>query len=421
MNHLADYLGKQPDFHLRIGTKPRKDTGFIVVVPCYDEPDILSCLDSLIQCNPPEKSVEVIVVINASEDSPADILETNSKSFAEIETWAFVNSRSDFSIHCIREEKLPARFAGPGLARKIGMDEAVYRFQQIKQENGTICSLDADSLCEKNYFIELEKLMKLKPGTGAGSIYFEHPLEGKDYPPEVYEAVILYELNMRYFYQALRSTGFPFAQHSLGSAFYVTAIAYAKAGGMNRRIAGEDFYFLQKLIPNSHFQYLISTRVIPSPRPSDRVLFGTGPWIRRFQRGELKTYLTYDFQAFLDLKLFISQIPIWYSKDFRAEKEWYEALPDPLKHFFGEIELLDKLEEIRQNTSGPDSFMKRFFSWFNGLKIIRFLNHSHSDAYEKGDVVSLSASLLEAVFGIQNPPVNAKELLQAYREMERRG
>ena len=437
MNHLADYLSKQPDFYSRISPKPSKNTGFIVVVPCYDEPDVLSCLDSLKQCKPPEKSIEVIVVINASEDTPANILEANSKSFAEVETWALKNSRSNFSIHCVMEEKLPARYAGPGLARKIGMDEACSRFHQIKQEKasqtlagqarqtlagqGIICSMDADSLCDENYFTELEKLMKAKPETGAGSIYFEHPLKGKDYPPEVYEAVSLYELNMRYFYQALRSTGFPYAQHSLGSAFFVTANAYARAGGMNRRIAGEDFYFLQKLIPNSHFQYLNTTRVIPSPRPSDRVLFGTGPWIRRFVRGELKTYLTYDFQAFLDLKFFIAQIPIWYSKDYRVEKEWYEALPDPLKNFFGERELLNKLEEIRMNTSGTDSFMKRFFSWFNGLRIIRFLNHSHSEAYSKSDVVVLSTSLLETIFGIQDPPKSAMELLKVYRELERRG
>lgn len=436
MNHLADYLSKQPDFYSRIEPKPRKDTGFIVVVPCYNEPDILSCLDSLKQCKPPKKSVEVIIVINASEDAHDSILEANSRSFEEVETWALKNSRSNFSTHCIREEKLPARYAGPGLARKIGMDEASSRFYQIYQENarqtlagqarqvlagqGIICSLDADSLCDENYFIELEKLMMLKPETGAGSIYFEHPLEGEDYPPEVYEAVSLYELNMRYFYQALRSTGFPYAQHSLGSAFFVTAKAYARAGGMNRRIAGEDFYFLQKLIPNSYFQYLTTTRVIPSPRPSGRVLFGTGPWIRRFVRGELKTYLTYDFQAFLDLEIFIAQIPIWYSKDYREEKEWYEALPDPLKNFFGEIELLSKLEEIRMNTSGPDSFMKRFFAWFNGLRIIRFLNHSHSEAYCKSDVLVLSASLLAEVFGIQDPPKNAMELLQVYRNLERR-
>ena len=420
MNQLADYLSKQPDFYSRIGTKPRINTGFIVVVPCYDEPDILNCLDSLKQCKHPENSVEVIVVINASEDTPDNILESNSRNFEEVETWALRNSRSNFSIHCIREEKLSARYAGPGFARKIGMDEACSRFHQIKQENGIICSLDADSLCDVNYFTELEKLMEAKPETGAGSIYFEHPLEGQEYPADVYEAVSLYELNMRYFFQALRSTGFPYAQHSLGSAFFVTANAYARAGGMNRRIAGEDFYFLQKLIPNTHFQYLVTTRVIPSPRPSNRVLFGTGPWVRRFVRGELKTYMTYDFQAFLDLKYFIAQIPIWYSKDYRLEKEWYEALPDPLKSFFGENELLDKLEEIRMNTSGPDSFMKRFFAWFNGLRIIRFLNHSHSEAYSKSDVVVLSAFLLEALFEIQDPPKNANELLQVYRNLERK-
>jgi len=427
MNHLADYLSKQPDFYSRIEQKPRKDTGFIVVVPCYNEPDILKCLDSLRKCKEPRKSVEVLVVINSSEDAPDQVLNANSKSFTEIEGWARINSRSNFSIHCLREEKLPARYAGPGLARKIGMDEACSRFYQIGEDarqtltgQGIICSLDADSLCDENYFTELEKLIDIKPETGAGNIYFEHPLHGEEYPPEVYEAVSLYELNMRYFYQALNSSGFPYAQHSLGSTFFVSTLAYTKAGGMNRRIAGEDFYFLQKIIPNSNFQYLNTTRVIPSARPSNRVLFGTGPWIRKFQKGEVETYQTYDYKAFMDLKIFFLEVSNWYTREDEIEKEWYDTLPESLKDFLNEEELINKLEEIRMNTSGPDSFMKRFYSWFNGLRIIRFLNHSHTDTYEKQDVVSLSASLLESEFNIQDSPRSAIGILKLYRNLERR-
>ena len=51
---------------------------------------------------------------------------------------------------------------------------------------------------------------------------------------------------------------------------------------MNRKKAGEDFYFLQKLFDAGHFSECNTTRVIPSPRPSDRVIFGTGPAIREY-------------------------------------------------------------------------------------------------------------------------------------------
>ena len=50
-------------------------------------------------------------------------------------------------------------FAGKcqSLARKIAMDEAVRRFDQIGHTKGIIACFDADSLCDDNYLIELEE------------------------------------------------------------------------------------------------------------------------------------------------------------------------------------------------------------------------------------------------------------------------
>ena len=67
-----------------------------------------------------------------------------------------------------------------------------------------------------------------KTGTGC-TIYFEHPIEGDEYPPEVYDAIIQYELYLRYYLQALRYTGYPYATHTVGSCFAVKASVYAKA------------------------------------------------------------------------------------------------------------------------------------------------------------------------------------------------
>jgi len=45
----------------------------------------------------------------------------------------------------------------------------------------------------------------------------------------------------------LQQAGSPYAYHTIGSAFACRAEAYIAAGGMNRRHAAEDFYFLQQL------------------------------------------------------------------------------------------------------------------------------------------------------------------------------
>jgi hypothetical protein len=61
---------------------------------------------------------------------------------------------------------------------------------------------------------------------------------------------------------------------------------------MNRRMAGEDFYFIQKLLPAGGFFNLNQTTVYPSPRSSARVPFGTGVTIQRLTEGKNETLLT---------------------------------------------------------------------------------------------------------------------------------
>jgi hypothetical protein len=46
---------------------------------------------------------------------------------------------------------------------------------------------------------------------------------------------------------------FSYAYHTVGSAMAVKAYQYVKVGGMNRRQAGEDFYFIQKLVHSGNF------------------------------------------------------------------------------------------------------------------------------------------------------------------------
>ncbi|MEZ4848575.1 MAG: hypothetical protein R3B93_08135 [Bacteroidia bacterium] len=71
------------------------------------------------------------------------------------------------------------------------------------------------------------------------------------------------------------------AFHCVGSSMAVRSIAYQKRGGMNRRKAGEDFYFLQKFIAEGTLAELSTTKVIPSPRASEKVPFGTGRAIKK--------------------------------------------------------------------------------------------------------------------------------------------
>ena len=76
------------------------------------------------------------------------------------------------------------------------------------------------------------------------------------------------------------------------------AWAYVKQGGMNRRQAGEDFYFLQKISWLGPMTELANVIVHPSPRLSDRVPFGTGRAVGGFvSNGRLTTYPLQAYRA----------------------------------------------------------------------------------------------------------------------------
>jgi hypothetical protein len=134
-----------------------------------------------------------------------------------------------------------------------------------------IACFDADCTCDPNYLAATENFFQSQPSAPGASIYFEHPLDGENREP-----IALYELHLRYYVEALRYAGFPHAYHTIGSSMAARADPYFKQGGMNKRKAGEDFYFLHKIIPLGGFGEINDTRVIPSPRASHRVPFGTG-------------------------------------------------------------------------------------------------------------------------------------------------
>ncbi len=58
-----------------------------VVIPCYNEPDVIGAINSIAQCDIPPTPVTIIVVVNASEDSSADVIKRNKASVFNIKEW----------------------------------------------------------------------------------------------------------------------------------------------------------------------------------------------------------------------------------------------------------------------------------------------------------------------------------------------
>ncbi len=417
MQIFNNYIEKHVTFHPFIDEKPHNELKNIIVIPCYNEPDILQTLKSVKRCKTPDSPVEVVVVINSAENSVQEIIKQNHSTKQEIEQWAVKENTDFLKFHTIYIDNIPRKIAGAGFARKAGMDEAVRRFAEINNSVGIIASLDADSLVAENYLIEIEKLFVQNPKADACSIYFEHPISGNEFSQLVYDKITEYELYMRYYTLSLKFTGFPYYYHTVGSAFAVKAQTYCKQGGMNKKQAGEDFYFLHKIMPLGNYHYLKSTTVYPSPRPSNRVPFGTGPVIRSAVERPEKEFKAYHFEVFLNLRDFFTLIDQFFKiKDFNYSG--FDFHPS-IKNFLEKNNFIKALDEINANTSNRITFRKRFFRWFDAFRIIKYINFAHEHYYKKLPVSIAAAEYLKNTNNVRLYTKNMKQLLLNFRETER--
>ena len=432
-NHhpFAQYLVKHR-FRPAIPLLPEEAPRMIVTIPAYKEPALLRSLESLYHCRRPSRLTEVIVVINHSEHAPFEAKQLNEQCLREVQSWMDVHRDNKLHFYAIYQPDVPGKIAGVGYARKTGMDEAVYRFLQSGTDDGVIVGFDADATCDDSYLEEIERTFFGGKAVNGASVYFEHPLEGDEYDARVYDGIALYELHLRYLNWALRYAGFPYAYHTVGSSFAVRASAYVKQGGMNRRQAGEDFHFLQKIIPMGNYVEINTTRVIPSPRPSDRVPFGTGAGIRKWIDEEQEALYTYPLEPFDDLKQLFSLVPSLYKasptdisrlcfpkiQNPKPETRNPNPLDAPMQDYLLQNNYLEHIAQANANSASPEAFTKRFFGWFDGLKTVKYLNDSCRQTYSKQSPEKAASRLLQILGYEYNP--SARELLQIYREMTSR-
>ena len=474
MSFADAYLLKAGLREALIVPAPQPGLNIIVTIPVINESGLERCLDSLFQCNCGSDShgstgasrvdlyaeevrteaihaellhaevlhAEVLILINAPADAPREILEQNLATLETARSWIEEHPHPYIDFHVWLDHSFGKKEAGVGTARKILMDEAVRRFSVLDKPEGIIASMDADALVQSNYLEALVKHFRGDSGEGNSgegssgrgsqpdgcSIRFEHPLVGgsngdspkgmselEQFSPEVYNAIAQYELHLRYYIQSVRSTGYPYAYHTVGSSFAVRADIYCKEGGMNRRQGGEDFYFIQKIAQRGNFSECNTTCVHPSPRPSDRVPFGTGPVVRRLTACE-ELLVTYDSHPFVMLKELFERI--------KQPEKLTGSWPEPLRSFLEEQDFSGALEEIQSNSASSSAFRKRFWRWFNMFRIMKFLHYARERGYPDIPVGDAAAELLKTLdpdgYGIPSVGSDPKKLLLIYRMLELR-
>lgn len=382
---VNQYFNRFPFRKINIALEPSKDLKIIVVIPSYNEKNIQPTIDSLfLKQDDFSFNVEVIVLINNSESEIEEIKEQNLLTLKTLQNLSETYSKRNMHLIPVLIGDLDAKHAGVGWARKLGMDIATQRFRTINF-NGTIVGLDADTVVESNYLNSIYSFFS-NNNFNAASIYFEHPITGDSFSDVHLEQIKYYELHLRYYKNSLKYSNLPYSFHTIGSAFALTASAYARQGGMNRRKAGEDFYFINKLIKGEIFGEINDTKVMPSPRVSNRVPFGTGRAILEGLNTKKDLSLTYDFQSFEIIRSWINRIE---TKDFK-----YGNFPEILKAYMAEEIWIKHHTTMLNNTNSHKSYLKLFYNIFDAFWMLKFIHYLRDNYYPNTRLLDNTNALL---------------------------
>ncbi|MFT6879914.1 MAG: hypothetical protein ACI8UX_002423 [Psychromonas sp.] len=337
----------------------RKNPNNITVcIPAFNESETSKTLSSLSTCDYGGLVIDVLILINGSmADSPA-IKENNLESFKEIHEWIEAYD-GDLNFELLLDLNLPVKHSGVGLARKILGDKAVYAFKE-KKLNGVLVYLDADCTVKENYFQAISSFFA-RGNFEAAAIHFEHKIGTNT-------AILEYELHLRYYILMQRFIGLPYGIHTVGSSMACFSDSYFKKGGMNKRKAGEDFYFLQKFIKDGVCGNLTETTVFPSSRKSERVPFGTGRAMLKYEEADFE-WPTYSPKAFLLIQAFIDRVHVCYDEDVNLD-----GLHVGMLDFLRSINTKGNIESIKSNVASKEAFNKRFFQFFDAFQLMKCLH-----------------------------------------------
>ncbi|MCA9692201.1 MAG: hypothetical protein KC636_21560, partial [Myxococcales bacterium] len=205
------------------------------------------------------------------------------------------------------------------------------------------------------------------------------------------------------------------AYQTVGSAMAVRADVYRRQGGMNRRKAGEDFYFLQKVIPLGGFTELRATTVYPSPRVSHRVPFGTGRAMGAWIAGADDEPTTYDPRVYEELRALIFRL----GNLDGAPRALLAQAPESLRPFLASQGFESAIREIQANAATPQSRRRRFFHWMNAFRVLKLVHDATAARYPRVPVSQAAATVAQARGFGEMSPVNAEGCLARFRAVDR--
>ncbi len=355
----------------------------IIVIPAIQECENIKLLLASLLDNDKrylEKSLFVFVINNLNS-SNVEAKTDNRKSIEYLRKIILGNNNSGINIGLVDASsgglELPEKDGGVGLARKIGMDLALEQFDYSNSGKNILICLDADCTVSNNY---LESIIQSfnQSNIHAAYVEYEHILPHNE---QERFAIICYEIFLRYYVLRLQYANSPFAFPTIGSTMICDYECYIKIGGMNKKKAAEDFYFMEKLAKITEVKKISVAKVYPSSRGSWRVPFGTGQRVNRFFTGTHNEYLLYDPKSFDVLKLWLK---IYNSKEI-FDSEYYlksaVAIHKSLYDFLVQNSFEDSWNKILKNSKSNEQNQKQKQIWFDGFRTLKLIHYLRDNGF----------------------------------------
>jgi hypothetical protein len=425
--NVKNYLSKRASTNLELEINITSPLHLIIVVPAISEYENLFTLINSLLMNQSNflSHTAVIFVINNLLSSNEEIKSNNKQSIKLLR--ALIQKKNDYhplikktcksnmTFGLIdassKGKELPDKEGGVGLARKIGMDSALKIFSYNSSAKNILVCLDADCTVQENYIEEIYDQYN-KRNLSAAVINFEHPLYVANGNAA---AIICYEIFLRYYVLGLRFANSKYAHHSIGSTITCDHLSYIKAGGMNKRKAAEDFYFLEKLSKFCEIKRITSTKVYPSSRSSWRVPFGTGQRVERFLTKIKEEYLLYNPESFVVLKkwlnVFNNNNCVMPSDYLRAAKQIHPQLEE----FLFAQKFDESWSRIVKNSKTQAQIQKQKHLWFDGFRTLKLIHYLRDKAYPLVNMFDAIDDLFEKI-DLNSPIKREKNTIPSLKE-----
>lgn len=387
--------------------------GAVIIPALAEEAHLFAVLDSLGK-QPPSLLGRflTIVVVNNRADAPAGLREDNLRTLGRLAAGDFPSGLALARVDAASPGRELPPGEGVGLARKIGCDLALERLDW--REDPLLLFLDADTFVDPDYLAATLRHFE-RAREGGAVLPFAH---GNGETPAHHAAIVRYELYLRSYVLGLSLAGSPYAFHTVGSTIACRAEAYVRAGGMNRRLAGEDFYFLQQLAKTAGVAQLHGTIVHPSPRPSVRAPFGTGQKVAAQLAGETELAF-YSPEIFRLLALWLEGAAEGIGREAGSDAllDVAAGVDPQIAAFLAAEGFAPAWERIRKSCRGPAPLLRAFHVWFDALKTLRLIHHLCA-VHPRSSPEQAVPPLL-AWAGLA-PPHGEEELLDFLREIQGR-